>query len=322
MEGADSLNRDIAFVRRLVIDGEKRAVGARMVAGDLPNEMRYALDGEIVADQPLVIDPNVAWSTYFDLNDGALPFDSYVFAINVNANGVYVTGWVRETITNGSFGGYMQVNAGFSQGTATFQTYVYRLDNAGLNITAWTSTGLVNTNAGVANQKLNGAGNDTPADLELFPDGRVLVGFNSGLLQIYDANLTARTYNAEPVTLDSLNSVAIASDSSFYIGGRVAAAIPVGQVAAANIGPDNVYAGGALGLEGVIVRFTLAGVTPVPDWATYVGGNSDEYFTAIIMTPDSTKLAFAQRGPCGGGRGAGLRRGAHLATRPDEQCGA
>ncbi len=276
-----------------VIDGVKHLLDARMVAGDTAGEIRYSIADELIPDQPLVIDPNVAWSTYFDLNDGTTPFDSYTFAIAVNSNGVYVSGWTRETITNGSFGGYMQVNAGFSQGTATFQNYIYRMNTAGTTINAWTSTGILASNNTVSNQKLNGAGFDVMADLELFPDGRLLAGFNSGLLQIYSANLSTRAYSAEPVTLDSLNAVAIVDNNSFYASGRVAAAIPIAQIPAANIGPDATYRGGGLNLEGVIVRYSNASTTPTANWATYVGGDKDEYFTSIALTPDKTKLVFA-----------------------------
>ncbi|HYR57217.1 MAG TPA: hypothetical protein VEO95_01250, partial [Chthoniobacteraceae bacterium] len=234
-----------------VIGGVKQSVAARMVAGATPGEVRYAIDGAVVADQPLVIDPNIAWSTYFDLNDSTGPFDSYLFAVAANSNGVYAFGWVEETITNGSYGGYMEVPAGFSQGTAVNQAYIYRLNSSGTHITAWTSTGVANNNSTVSNQALNGAGYDTPADLELFPDGRVLGAFNSGLLQIYSADLATRSFSAEPVTMDSLNAVAIVDDNSFYASGRVAAAIPVAEIAAANIGPDATFAGT---YEGVIIR--------------------------------------------------------------------
>lgn len=276
-----------------VINGEKHLIDARMIVGNHPNEIRYSITGDLVSDQPLVIDPNVAWSTFFDLNDDSTPFDSYAFAVAANENGVYVSGWVEELITDGSFGGYMQVNAGFSQGTATYQNYIYRLDNSGTNITAWTSTGVAAQGISVSNQKLNGVGYDATADIELFPDGRLLVAFNSGLIQIYAADLSTRSYNAEPVALDSLNSVAIVDNNSFYASGRVSAAIPNAEVSASNIGPDSTYAGGTLGLEGVIIRYSNAMTTPTPDWATYVGGSDDEYFTSIALTPDKTKLVFA-----------------------------
>ncbi len=283
-----------------VIDGEKRLLEARMIASDQPGEIRYAITDDLVSDQPLVIDPNIAWSTFFDLNDGTTPFDAYAFAVAVNDNGVYVSGWVKETITNGSFGGYLQVNAGYSEGTATFQNYIYRLDNSGTNITAWTSTGVAAQDIGVSNQKLNSASYDAVADLELFPDGRVLAGFNSGLIQIYSADLSTRSYSAEPVTLDTLNSVAIVDNNSFYASGRVSAAIPIAEVPAASIGPDSTYAGGTLGLEGVIVRYSNATTTPTPDWATYVGGDNDEYFTTVALTPDKTKLVFSTSTAVGG----------------------
>ena len=277
-----------------VINGVKQPVTARMQAGDATGEIRYAIAGDIVNDQPLVIDPNVAWSTFFDLNDSTTPFDSYLFAVAANANGVYASGWVREQITNGSFGNYMEVPAGFAQGTSVDnQIYIYRLSNDGLHITAWTATGRTNDNSVVTNQKLNGPTVDAPSDLELFPDGRVLEAFNSGVLQIYSANLSTRSFNGSVVTMDTLNSVAIVDNNSFYASGRVAAAIPTAQVPAANIGPDATFAGGALGLEGVIIRYSNAATTPTPDWATYVGGAGDEYFTSVVLTPDKTKLVFA-----------------------------
>lgn len=269
-----------------VIDGQKVMVAAAMVAGDHAGQLRYSIQGELVADAPLVIDPNVVWSTYFDLNDSALPFDSYLFSVQVNSNGTYASGWVREIITNGSFGGYMQVNAGFSVGTVANQTYIYRLSNDGLNITAWTSTGITSPTGGVANQKLD----NMAADLELFPDGRVLLGFSHGLIQIYSANLATQLYNQEAVTLDTLNAVAIVSNDVFYVGGRVTAAIPVAQIPAANIGPDATFAGAQ---EGVVIRFGSASTTPAASWATYVGGSANEYFTSVNVTPDKTKIVFA-----------------------------
>ena len=119
----------------------------------------------------------------------------------------------------------------------------------------------------------------------------MLAAFTSGRLQIYAANLASRSFDGTPVTMDMLNSVAIVSDSSFYASGRVAAAIPVAQIPAANIGPDATFAGT---LEGVIIRYSNATTTPTPDWATYVGGSlHDEYFTTVAVTPDGTKLVFA-----------------------------
>ena len=279
-----------------VIDGKKHMLGAAMVAAENPGMMRYALTGDIVADQPLVIDPNVEWSTYIDLNDLVtdatdstpnLPFDTYIFAVNANTNGVYASGYIQEIITNGSYGNYMEVPAGFSQGTALNQNYVYRLSNDGLNITAWTNTGITGpVGFGVINQKYG----PVAADLELFPDGRVILGFGDGLVQIYSADLSIQFYSGSPVTLDTINSIAIVDDNSFYVGGRVTAAIPAVEIPAVNIGPDSTFSGP---LEGVIIRFSNALIAPTADWATYVGGDAEEYFTGIAMTPDLSKLVFA-----------------------------
>ncbi len=268
-----------------VVDGQKHLLGAAMVAGDVAGEIRYRIDGTLVPDAPLVIDPNVAWATFFDADNLGGTFDGYLFATAANANGVYVFGANNTTITNATHGAYMEGNAGFSQGTATNQAYIYRLNGSGTNITAWTSTGIV-TNNTVSNQTTP----EQAADLELFPDGRVLAGFTSGRLQIFSADLVTRSYNAEPVTMDALNSLAIVDNNQFYVGGRVAAAIPVGQIAAANIGPDATFAGT---YEGVIIRYSNATTAPTANWATYVGGSNSEYFTGVALTPDKTKLVFA-----------------------------
>ncbi len=267
-----------------VIDGQKHLLGASMVAGEKAGEMRYSLTGDIVADQPLVIDPNVAWSTYFDLNDSSSSnaFDSYLFAIQTNSAGTYCAGWVKEIITNGSYGNYMQVNAGFSQGTVINQNYIYRLNTTGTGITAWTSTGIVGSS--------NSSSSTNPAtDLELFPDGRVLVAYRDSTIQIYSANLATQSYTGKPVAISTINSLAIVNNSTFYVGGIIGAAnaglIPGGS------GLDDTFAGTS---EGVIIRYTLNGLgVPVSDWATYVGGANAENFTAITMTPDMSKLVFA-----------------------------
>ena len=264
-----------------VIEGRKHPVGAAMVAGNAPGEIRYTLSGDVLPDQPLVIDPNFAWSTYFDLNDGTLPFDSYVFAVNVNQNGVYVFGWVRETITNGSFAGYMEVNAGFSVGTAANQGYIYRLNTAGTNITAWTGTGIVSSTGTVLNQALA----DAPSDLEFFPDGRVLAAWTSGRFQIYSADLATQSYSGEPVSVEMLNSVAVVDDDVFYASGRVNAAL----AGVPSIGPDATFAGVS---EGFVIRYSNATTTPTPDWGTYIGGDGADFFTAIALTPDKTKVVF------------------------------
>lgn len=278
-----------------VIDGKKHLLGGAMVATEAAGTMRYAITGNIVADQPLVIDPNIAWSTFIDLNDlvtdpadstPLLPFDTYIFAVNANANGVYASGYIQEIVTDGSYGNYMEVNSGFSEGTLINEIYIYRLSSNGLNITAWTSTGVVSATGGVSNQKIGAI----PADLERFPDGRVILGFGDGLIHIYSADLGIQFFAGSPVTMDTLNAIAVVNDNTYYVSGRVAAPIPALELPLANIGPDATF-GGAL--EGVIVRYSNALITPTADWATYVGGDADEYFTAVAITPDLSKLVFA-----------------------------
>lgn len=265
-----------------VIDGEKHLLGAAMVAGDNPNEMRYSLSGEIVADAALVIDPNIAWATYFDLNDTTTnAFDSYLFAVQVNSSGVYCAGWVKEVITNGSYGNYMQVNAGYSVGTVANQNYVYRLNLTGTGITAWTSTGITGST--------NGSSSSNPVtDLELFPDGRVLLSYRDSTIQIFSGNLASRIYSGQPTAMSTINSVAIVNDSTFYVGGLITAADTT--VVPTSSGLDSAFAGGS---EGIIVRYTVSGSTITRNWATYIGGDSTENFTAIALTPDGTKLVFA-----------------------------
>ncbi|HLX64913.1 MAG TPA: PKD domain-containing protein [Planctomycetota bacterium] len=270
-----------------LIDGKKAPVTARMVAGDNTAEIRYAIAENLVNDQPLVIDPNVVWATYFDLNDSTTPFDSYLYAIAINTTGVYCLGWMVETCTNATYGpggtNYMEVNAGFSQGTAGGQNYIYRFSPDGLHITAWTSTG---TGAPLING--NQQNTTPPTEMELFPDGRVLAAMSDGTLQIYSANLATQSYTGKPEALSTINSLAIVDNNSFYVGGLVTAGIPA--LIPAGSGLDTTFAGTS---EGIIVRYTLNAGTPVADWATYIGGDNTENFCAIALTPDNTKLCFA-----------------------------
>ena len=175
----------------------------------------------------------------------------------------------------------MQVNAGFSAGTAVNQNYIYRLNTTGTAITAWTSTGIVGSS--------DGSASTNPAtDLELFPDGRVLVAYRDSTIQIYSADLASRTYGAQPVAMSTVNSLVVVNDSTFYVGGLVTAANAA--LIPAVSGLDDVFAGTS---EGIIIRYTLAGATPVADWATYIGGAAAENFTAIALTPNGSKLVFA-----------------------------
>ncbi len=277
-----------------VIEGVKHPIEARMVAGETAGEIRYALTGDLVPDQPLVIDPNMAWSTFFDLNSTSTNFDAYLYAIAANSNGVYALGWARETITNATFGpggnNYMQVNAGFTQGTAANQAYIYRLDSTGTNITAWTSTGItVSTSSTTTNQSLI----NMASDLHLLPDGRVLAGFTGGRLQIYSANLAAQQYSNIPVSLGAngaLNGIAVVSNDVFYISGRTNSPLS----GAGSTGPDATtsgYEGFIIRLSGASTASGTAGLTA--DWFTYVGGSGDEWSTVVEATPDGSKIVFA-----------------------------
>ena len=263
-----------------VIDGEKHVLLASMVPGESDGDIRYEISGDIIADQPLVIDPQVAWATYLDLSEPN--FDSYLYAIMANSNGVYAMGWVEQTITNATYGAssagkYMEVNAGFAEGSAANQNYIYRFSNDGLNITAWTNTGLT-------------TGTALPTDLDFFPDGRILASFSSGLMQTYSANLATQHYSAEPVAMSALNAVAVVDNNSFYASGLVTSAFATGEIAAANVGPDSTFSGSS---DAAIIRYPFSGATPVANWGTYIGGSSSENFATIAITPDKTKVVFS-----------------------------
>jgi|GEM_PF-503812 len=280
--------QDIAFhipESYQVINGTKHLVTATMTVGESTNEIRYAIAGDIVADQPLVIDPNVVWATYMDLNDSAATFDSYLYAIAINSAGVYCMGWLKENVSNATYGAgkYLEVDAGFAQGSGTGQNYIYRLSPDGMNITAWTSTGI---GALVTGNQTNTI---PPTVMELFPDGRVLAAMSDGTLQIYSANLSSQSFTGIPNTMNTINSLAIVDNNSFYVGGLVAAADNTLVPPASTL--DTTFAGAT---EGIIIRYTLnGGGTPVADWATYIGGNFSENFCALALTPDNSKLCFA-----------------------------
>lgn len=245
------------------------------------NQIAYQVQQLKDPNAPLIIDPVMAWSTYVHNNTST--FDEYLYAIAVNNQSeLYACGITNEPI----FIAYMSnIQPGFqsvynyaTSATRSRQTAIlYRLNATGTAITAWTYTGQTN---------------NIPVAMGVFPDNRVLVVYQRDTVQIFSKDLNSRLYNGAissgvATSVYSYQSQAIADNNVFYLGGIAENNLPAGLF---NPGaPDTTRSG----REAVIIRVESAQTAPTPTWATYVGGSSSEAFTAIAITPDKSKLAFA-----------------------------
>lgn len=264
-----------------VLGGNKVKIDAAMRIAERTNTLNYELPRLADPDAPLVIDPVMIWSTYMHNNTNT--FDEYLYAIAVNNKSeVYACG-----ITNESLGtAYLSnIQPGYSGNYISSQnaygkpqtSVLYRLNASGTAITAWTYTGLTT---------------NIPVAMGIFPDGRVLVAYQKDTVQIFSADLNMRQYSgiispALSGSISAYQSLSIVNDDIFYLGGVATTALPASIVPAS--APDETLAG----QEGVIIRITDASTLPAARWGTYIGGSGNETFTAIAVTPDKSKLAFA-----------------------------
>ncbi len=264
-----------------VINGTKKLFAAKMTTSENNSTIKYDITGNLNPTLPLVIDPVMMWSTYVHNNTST--FDEYLYTIAVNtASEVYACGVTNEAISTAYMSG---VAPGFLS-TYTFDlntkgdkesVILYRLNPSGTLITAWTYTGMTT---------------NIPVAMGIFPDNRILVVYKTDTVQIFSADLTARLYS-DVISADvstnvvSYQSQAIVDNTVFYLGGIAKSALSTVTIPVT--APDPTIAGN----EGVILRIKNASTTPVAEWGTYIGGNANESFTAIAITPDKTKLAFA-----------------------------
>lgn len=265
-----------------VINGVKKLLPAKMQLTPDKKTICYKIQGDIDLQQPLVIDPVMSWSTY--MHNNTKTFDEYLYTVAANENDeIYACGLTNQAM---SISYLSNVSPGFS-GTYTSslgdaetpQTAIlYKLNPSGTAITAWTYTGQTS---------------NVPVAMAIFPNHNVLVVYQTDTIQIFSPDLMNRYYsgviNSTGVAANvaSYQSVAIVDDNTFYLGGIATSALPSSIIP--NNAPDNSFASN----EGVILRITNATTTPSAVWGTYVGGSNKERFTAIALTPDKSKLAFA-----------------------------
>ncbi|MBS1686530.1 MAG: tandem-95 repeat protein [Bacteroidetes bacterium] len=269
------------------IGGSKKPYKASMVKVS-DNILAYQVETGFDPAQPLVIDPVMMWSTY--MHNGSSSFDEYLYSIASNSAGeVYCAGFTNEAM---SVSYLNNVAAGYSNAYSTNpSTVLYKLNATGTNILAWTMTGVT----GAAN---------FPSDLDIFPDGRILLSYTEDVVQIFSATLAARSYSGSINTAAPANanhgvyqSVVAIDNATFYVSGSCTSAFPT-SIVPANA-PDPTFAGSS---EGFIIRVTGANTTSLTAaWGTYVGGNNNETFASIASSTDKTKLAFAVHTVVGSG---------------------
>jgi hypothetical protein len=264
-----------------VINGHKTVFETGMTKAKQANTFQYDIAGNINTALPLVIDPVMMWSTYMHNNTST--FDEYLYTIAVNtASEVYACGLTSEAMNNsylsGVAPGFLSTYNYAAKASGAQQSGIlYKLNAKGTLITAWTYTGMTN---------------NIPVDMGIFPNNRVLIVYQTDTVQIYSADLTTRYYNdvisaGVATNVTSYQSQTIIDNDVFYLGGVASSALPLSIVP--STAPDNAI----LQDEGIILRITGATTSPTAAWGTYIGGSTNETFTAIAATPDKTKIAFA-----------------------------
>lgn len=132
------------------INGVKKNL--TMKYGSNGNTLFFEPNAEIQADLPLVIDPTVLWATYMDESD-----NDYLFASESdNCGRVYLAGRCRASAATSYLQGATGYDNSYNTGDVAI-LYIFSAD--GDSIKAFSYFG----------------SNTTPADMDLFPDGRVLV---------------------------------------------------------------------------------------------------------------------------------------------------
>lgn len=264
-----------------ILHGQKKLFEGKMSVSADNNTLKYDIAGNINPNLPLVIDPVMLWSTYVHNNTST--FDEYLYTIAVNAaSEVYACGLTNEAIStaymSGVAPGFLSTyNFALNSNGGEQSSILYRLNAKGTVITAWTYTGLTK---------------NIPVALGIFPDNRILVVYKTDTIQIFSADLTTRLYSDDISpnvgnNVLSYQSQSIIDNDVFYLGGVAETALPASIIPAT--APDAVLVGN----EGIILRINNATTIPFAQWGTYVGGSSNESFTAIAATPDKTKIAFA-----------------------------
>ncbi len=264
-----------------VINSRKKLLLAKMDMLADNKTVCYKIQGPIEKDKPLIIDPVMSWSTFMDNNSST--FDEYLYTVAANSvDEIYACGLTNEAISaaylSGIAPGYSATYVSATNSSNKRQTSIlYKLNSQGTAITAWTYTGLTT---------------NVPVAMSIFPNNNVIVLYQSDTIQIFSPDLTQRFYS-DVVSQDLANnissyqSLAIVDDNVFYVGGIAGSALST-SIIPANA-PDPILSGN----EGVIVRIKNASTTPIAEWGTYIGGSGKETFTAIALTPDKSKLAFA-----------------------------
>ncbi|MBL7813085.1 MAG: T9SS type A sorting domain-containing protein [Bacteroidetes bacterium] len=308
-----------------VINGEKVPVKMKYAKADDKTVVFETAD-QIVAGQPLVIDPTVLWATFFD---GYAACDSYLFAtVSDPCNQVYCAGRTKASINSIYFGGGTAgYDNSFNTGTECCILYTFAAD--GKTIVYYTYFG----------------NSLTPADMDRFDNGRIIVvgmraGKNGGggpgtipttgvvgtawsnntnlegWVAIFSADLATCYYasglpGAYKLPSDKqgmgVTTVKCPNDSTYIVSGIST------NITATNYPLANVYGGGngpfvpgsapdpTFGgtYEGYIATFSgvLSNASHTDDynqkmWATWVGGTADEYFLSFDTDTGYTRVAF------------------------------
>lgn len=297
-----------------------------------PQTITYSLNAlacQNVPDRnyPLIIDPDIVWSSYFDLNKITAPvFDSY-------CSGVEIVPCTGEAYIIGSSNlevplNYRDSMIGYDNSIPAANSrsgIIYRLNPDGTSCTAFTYFG----------------DNVTIKAISLFPNGNVLIGgsidstcndgtncltvsgsvpfqnpystIGRGFVAVLDSSLTTLLYSGRVPGLSGnfgsrawarggVCAVSVLNDSSYFIGGvansnSTYSGTSNGVNLVPNTGvPDPVRSG----YEAYIARFSGSAFNN-KDWATFFGASGDEDIVDMDISQDKTKIVFCSSTTNGSG---------------------
>ncbi|MES2616612.1 MAG: T9SS type A sorting domain-containing protein [Bacteroidota bacterium] len=251
------------------------------------NTVGYSQHNLPFPTEPLIIDPTVLWATYFDNNSSS--FDEYLYAVESDSCGnVYAAGNSNIAI-NWAYRSSVGFDTLYSG--LTRDAIIYKMNSSGTAITNFTYYGSY----------------VTVNDMDIFPNGNILIGGNinsggsvptinpkysnsamTGFVAVMNGNLSSLSYSSYMPgygTSWGISSVEVVNNSTYYIAGMTSTHYSGFVTFGA---PDSTLSG----TETYIARFSGTNFNTL-DWATYIGGNDDELFISIKVTPNKSYITFA-----------------------------
>jgi hypothetical protein len=277
-----------------------------------------ACNNEFDNNYPLIIDPAIVWSSYFDADVDVAPiFDAYCSGLEIVpcTGESYVIGTTNISVPiayRDSAVGYDDIGPGVNGRKGI----IYKIDAAGTTCTDFTYFG----------------NNVTIKSIELFPNGNVIIGgsidstcndgkncatilgsipllnpySNSGRgwVAVFNSTLNSLLYSTKIPGLSGnfgtrawgkggITSISVLDDENYFVGGVCNSNSTVGGTSdSLNFVPSfGVPDPTRSGYEAYVARFSGANYNN-KDWATFFGSSGNEDIVDIDITTDKSKIVF------------------------------